>query len=81
MKIIVHSSGSQKINLRLPSGLALNPVSALFLPKIMEQNGIHMTRKQAFIMVKTINRYRRSHPDWNLVEVQAATGAYVKITI
>lgn len=81
MKIIVHSPQSTNIRLSLPSGLALNPVSALFLPKFLKQNGIEVDRKQARMMVKAINQYRRRHPDWTLVEVETAGGEHVKITV
>lgn len=81
MRIVVNSPGCRRVNLRLPSGLALNPVTAMFLPGIMKQNGVTLTRKQALTMVRAINRYRRRHPDWKLVEVKSSGGAYVEIVI
>lgn len=81
MKIVVHAPGNANINLRLPSGLVLNPVSALFLPKYMRQNGLEIDRKQARLLVKAIRHYRRSHPDWVLVEVDSANGDHILITV
>ena len=81
MRIIVSSPGSKRIDLRLPSGLALNPVTAMFLPGAMKQNGVEITRKQALAMVRAINQYRRAHPDWKLVEVEGIGGEYVEIVI
>lgn len=81
MRIIVNSPGCKRINFRLPSGLALNPVTAMFLPGIMKQNGVALTRKQALAIVRAINQYRRRHPDWKLVEVESTSGEYVEIVI
>ncbi len=30
---------------------------------------------------RLLNRYRRSHPEWVLVEVESADGDYVKIKL
>lgn len=81
MKIVVRSPGERGLHLWIPSGLALNPVGAMFLPKVMEQNGMELDRKQALALVRAINRYRRRHPDWVLVEVQGAGGEYVQVKL
>jgi hypothetical protein len=81
MRVIVNSPGSKRIRIWLPSGLVFNPVAAMLLPGIMKQNGLEITREQALAMVRAINRYRRRHPDWKLVEVEGATGEYVKVTL
>lgn len=81
MKIVVRSVGAENVRIRLPSGLVLNPVTALFLPKLMQQNGLKMNGKQAQLLVKTIRQYRRSHPNWKLVEVKSANGDYVEVKI
>lgn len=81
MWITVKGLGYKRIKLRLPSGLMLNPVSALFLPRLMKQNGITLTRKQAREMVRAINQYRRAHPDWKLVEVESTGGGHVEIAV
>lgn len=79
MKIIVRSPGYKCINLHFPSGLGLNPASAMFLPRIMKKNGINITRKQALTIVRAINRYRRSNPSWKFIEVQSSNGDYIEI--
>lgn len=81
MKIVVRSAAAENVKLRLPSALALNPVSALFLPKLLKRSGLAIDRKQAQLLVKAINQYRHSHPDWKLVEVESADGEYVEVTI
>ena len=69
------------MNLRLPSGLLLNRFSAAFLPKLLAQNGLSITKEQARALVKELNRYRRRHRDWKLVEVQSVKGEYIQIKI
>ena len=81
MKIAVHNDGGRDIDLRLPTGLIVNPVSAMMLPKVLEEKGIAASRAQALALVRAINRYRRSHPGWVLVEVESADGSHVKITM
>ena len=65
----------------LPSGLVLNSLTASFLPKYLEEQGIHITREQARVFVKELNRFRKRHKDWKLVEVQGADGDIVDICL
>ena len=81
MKIIVQSAGAETVKLCLPSGLALNPVSALVLPKLLRRNGINADSRQMLLLMRAVNRYRRSHPGWKLVEVESADGEHVEISI
>lgn len=81
MRIVVNSPDCKRIRIWLPSGLIFNPISAMLLPGILKQNGLEITREQALAMVRAINRYRRRHPKWTLVEVEDATGEYVKVTL
>lgn len=81
MKIVVRSHENRDLHVQLPTGLILNPVSALFLPKALQKNGMGVSRAQALALVRAINRYRRSHPGWVLVEVEGADGDYINITV
>ena len=81
MKIVVRSQENRDILVQLPTGLILNPISALLLPKALQENGIVASRAQALALVRAINRYRRSHPGWVLVEVEGADGDYINITV
>ncbi len=81
MKIIVRDGKNTNVNLRLPTGLPVNHFSAMFLPKVLKQNGVMITRAQAIQFVKALNKYRRHHKDWKLVEVQSSDGTYVEIKI
>lgn len=81
MRIKVTDGGSFRLNLPLLSGLVLNPVTASFLPRMMEKNGVHLTAKQARMLVKGINSYRKAHPEWVLVEVTSASGEEVMVKL
>lgn len=81
MKILVKEHGGLSIRLVFPSGLVLNSISASFLPKYLEEQGVHITRAQALMFIKELNRFRKRHKDWTLVEVQDADGDIVEIRL
>ena len=80
MRIVVKSSEGN-IWLPIPSGLVFNPLTACFAPKFLKEQGVEITRAQAIAFVKELNRYRRKHPKWVLMEVESADGDYVKIKL
>ena len=81
MRILVKEHEGHTIRLVFPSGLVLNSVSANFLQKYLEEQGIHITREQARAFIKELNRFRKTHKDWKLVEVQGADGDIVDIRL
>jgi hypothetical protein len=81
VKIIVKSNGGPNFWLPIPSGLILNRFAAGFAPKYLKEYGLNITKEQAVTFVKELNRYRRKHPEWVLVEVQSSSGEYVKIKL
>ena len=81
MRVVVNSPGCKRIRIWFPSGLVWNPITAMLLPGILRQNGIEITREQALTMVRAINRYRRRHPNWKLVEVESANGERVEVAL
>ena len=70
-----------KLWIPVPLGLVFNDLTAAFLPKFMEQNGISMTPEQARKLMRGIRKCRRRHRGLTLVEAQTSTGQYVKITL
>ena len=80
MKIKVRAEGVN-LNLPIPTGLVLNRFTAALLPKVLEESGIHVTQAQAQRLVAAIRQFRRSHPDWVLVEVHAAKGEQVLVKL
>ena len=81
MRIVVKSSEGPNLWLPFPSGLVLNRFVAGLAPKYLKQHGLNITKEQAIFFVKELNRYRRKHPEWVLVEVQSSDGEYVKIKL
>lgn len=80
MKITVRSD---EVNLRIPipTGLVFNDLTAALVPKLMAQNGMTITAKQARNFIRAMRKFKRRHRDWTLVEVQSAEGDYVEIKL
>ena len=81
MKIVVKNNDEPNLWLPIPSGLVLNHFTANLASKQLKNSGFDITKEQAIRIIDELNRYRRSHPDWVLVEVQSSDGDYVKIKL
>lgn len=81
MKIVVKSNDGPNIRLPIPSGLVLNRFVAGFAPQYLKEYGIDISKEQAVTFIKELNRYRRKHPEWVLVEAQTSNGEYVKVKL
>ena len=81
MKIVAKTNEGTNISLPIPTGLILNRFAAGFAPKYLKEYGLNITKEQAVTFVKELNRYRRKHRDWVLVEVQSAGGECIKIKL
>lgn len=81
MKILVKEHAGHTTRLIFPSGLVLNPIAAGFLSQYLNQQGIPVTREQARVFIKELNRFRKKHKDWKLVEVHSADGDFVEIRL
>ena len=81
MRIVVKCNGGPIFRLPIPSGIVLNRFAAGVACKHLKEQGLDITKAQAVAFIKELNRYRRKHPEWVLVEVQASDGTYVKIQL
>lgn len=80
MKIIIKDSDTNR-NITLPSRLILNSLTATLAPKLINKkikggknnSKISVTGSQLRRLIREINRYRRKHKDWVLVEVEEGT--------
>ena len=52
-----------------------------FLNKKLKRHGIEITSVQTIKFVKTVNRFRRRHKNWQLVEVRSADGEHIEIRL
>lgn len=74
MRIIIKDSDTN-LNIRLPSRLLLNGITAKLAPKIINKKiknkggNFPVTSSQLKNLIREINKYRRKHRDWILVEV------------
>lgn len=81
MRIEVQQSEGRAIRILLPSGLVFNGLTARIAARhIMPQNGVKITGRQAAALVKELNRFRKRHPEWVLVEADSQ-GNRVKIKL
>ena len=81
MKLVVKSKDGPNLWLPIPSGLILNRFAAGLAPQYLKEYGLNITKEQAVLFVRALNRYRRAHPEWVLVEVESADGDYVKVKL
>ena len=68
MKIAINS-GDTKFVFRFPTGLVFNRLTAGIVCRKLKKEGINLTRKQTVLFIKELKRYKKTHRDWNLVEV------------
>lgn len=79
MKISVN--GDPNINLAIPSGLVLNSLTASLLPLYLRKYDVHIPAAQARKFIRALNRYRKAHPEWVLVEVLSSQGEAIRIRL
>lgn len=64
-----------------PTRLAINRLTAGFIRRKLRKEGVKLSRKQTVRMIKTLHKYRRNHPEWNLVDVREAGGDHIIVRI
>ena len=80
MRIIIKGEGHH-MRLRLPTGLLLNRFTATAICAEAEKHGVLIRRDQMQTIIKALHHYRRTHPDWVLVEASCADGDYVWVKL
>ena len=65
----------------LPTGLGMNRLTAGIIRRKLKKEGIILTRKQMLLFIKTVRRYKKSHTDWNLAEVERKNGDTITVRI
>ncbi|MBQ7378820.1 MAG: hypothetical protein IJW70_03960 [Clostridia bacterium] len=77
MKVTVNS----KTVFMFPTRLAINRLTAGFIRKKLRKEGVKLSRKQTVRMIKALRKYRRKHPEWNLVEACEGGGDRVIVKL
>lgn len=80
MLIQIHSPET-RLTIPIPTGLVFNRFTARFIPLALADSGVPVTADQAVRLVDIINRFRKTHPDWVLVDVQSADGERVRVKL
>ena len=62
-----------------PTGLVINRLTARIFLRRLKKEGVHITRKQLLLCLKEFKRYKKEHPEWNLIEVCSKDGNTVNI--
>ena len=81
MRIIVNESGGENHDIGIPTGLALNHATLGFVSKLCQKNGVNISKKQLLVLLKALKDYKKTHPDWKLVEVDELDGEHVEIIL
>ena len=81
MKIDVQTGDGKHLRIPIPTGLVFSRLTAGVAAKKLKEYGLVITKRQAAALIKELNRYRRNHPEWVLVEVQSADGTHVQIKL
>lgn len=81
MKIIVKEGNGENLNIKVPTGLVLNHATAGFVSKICKDKGVDISRKQFLMFLKALRTYKKSHPEWKLLEVEESGGERIEIIL
>ena len=81
MKIEIRQKDDHAIRISLPSGFVFGGFSTRIIAKRMSKYGLNLTGKQATALMKSLNRYRRAHPDQPLLECHEAEGNSIRIQL
>lgn len=76
MQIYVEDEGKKVVNIRIPTRLLVNNLTASVVPKVIEKHvkldvDFKLTTKQGRILARTIHACKRQFPDLYLVEVES----------
>ena len=81
MRIIVHQPHGKNVFLILPSGLAMNGVSAVFLSAALRKKQVEISPRQLSALFSAVKAYKKTHPAWKLIEAQERNGNYIEIVL
>lgn len=81
MRIYIKDEEGHKLNIRIPTGLALNRMTAGIAVGICRKNGMEITNSQLYAVIKVLKDYKRHHPEWKLLELWDGDEGYVEIKI
>jgi len=81
MRIYIKEEEGHKLDIRIPTGLALNRLTAGIAAGMCRKYGVEITKNQLYTLIKVLKDYKKHHPDWKLVELKDGDGDQVEIKI
>lgn len=81
MRVLVKENSGEKHDIRIPTGLVLNRVTAGFVAKVCKKNGADISKEQLRVLIKALRDYKKHHPEWKLLEVEDSDGEHVEIVL
>ena len=81
MKIVIKEGNKTKLWIGIPSCLLFNRVSAAIIHSKMKKEGKNIKTKDLVKFFKALNKYRRRHRDWVIVDILSSENDSVKIKL
>ena len=81
MIISLREKQGKDVRLVIPTGLALNRLTAFILPAALKKQGFALTRSQLLTLLTVLRECRKRNRGWKLIEAETADGSYVEITL
>jgi len=81
MKIVVKGDAEKSFRLLLPTGIALNGVSAAIISAALRKRKVQISAARLRGLFREIRRYKQGNPEWTFVDVQSADGVHVTIKL
>lgn len=81
MRVYVNEDNDQKMDIRVPTGLVLNQMTAGLAVKACQKNGVEISKNQMRTLVKVVKDYKKTHPEWKLMEAYSSDGGHIEIII
>ncbi len=81
MRIYIKEETGKEMNIRIPTGMALNRMTAGVITKACQKNGTDITKEQLRVLIKEVKEYKKHHKNWKLVEIDSADGEHVEIVL
>ena len=81
MEIRIKDKDGTNLWIPLPTGLVCNRFTAAIAAKAVAEQGISLSAGQLSRLFAVCRTFKRTHPDWVLVEVDSTDGDYVRVRL
>lgn len=81
MEIVVEGGSERPIRILIPTGLALNRVSAAVISSELKKKNVKIPPARLYRLFREIRKYKRRHSEWTLVDVQRTDGEHVTVKL